>query len=177
MTAARVLAFVWQIAMVFGIVAFGGVVAHAQSEVDPDHFDSPNTEPVRQPKLAPETKAVTTHYNGKFTLPYIVQCNGKSLPPGEYSFSLHWDGKTAQAIVNSKDQSVGIVGIVHQLPRKARRDALIVENKRNSRTLSIIRVAELDFVLAPQQQVGSASNAKHGVIESLPVILARKDQN
>ena len=32
------------------LMALGGSGAYAQAEIDPDHFDSPNTEPFDQPK-------------------------------------------------------------------------------------------------------------------------------
>ena len=159
-----------------GIVAFTTAAAFAQSEVDPDHFDSPNTEPIALPKVAPAVPPSVTRYDGKFTLPYMIHCNGKALPPGEYSLSLRLDGKTGQGTVTSKDQTVGIVGVVLRLERAARRDALLVENKRNKRTLSVIRLSQLDFILGPQPHADDPSNPKHTLVESLPVIAARKDR-
>ena len=55
-----------------GIFVLTSLGAYAQSEVDPDHFDSPNTEPIPQPKLTPTPPSSETRYDGKFTLPYEV---------------------------------------------------------------------------------------------------------
>lgn len=159
---------------VVGIFLFVSLGAYAQSEIDPDHFDSPNTEPIPQPKVTANSQSRETQFDGKFTLPYTVQCGGKSLPPGKYSFFFRSDGKVGQGVMKSKNQTVGILGVVHRQARKTGRDALIVENKRSTRTLSVIQVAELDFVLDAKPEMNNASNNKSSRSESLPVTVVHK---
>src|SRR5579863_2613761 len=84
-----------------------GGKAYAQFEIDPDHFDTP----------AESTPALKTHYEGKFTLPYTVQCHGRSLPPGKYSVSLDSDGRTGQATLLGKGQAITIQGIAKRQSR------------------------------------------------------------
>jgi hypothetical protein len=43
------------------LVALGGPAAYAQAEIDPDHFDSPNTEPIPRPRTA-DSKAKGNRY-------------------------------------------------------------------------------------------------------------------
>jgi hypothetical protein len=171
----RVAPLIRAFAYAMELLVLGASVAYAQSEIDPDHFDSPNTEPFAQPKLTPNSQSGETRYDGKFTLPYTVQCSGKSLPPGKYSFSFRSDGKVGQGVMKSKDQTVEIVGTVHRQARKAGRDALIVENQRSTRMLAVIQVAELDLVLDAKREMNHASSNKPGRIESLPVMVVRKD--
>jgi hypothetical protein len=50
------------------LMALGGTGAHAQAEIDPDHFDSPSQEPLHQPKTeqnqlsAPRQKPADRHW-------------------------------------------------------------------------------------------------------------------
>jgi|SRR5580692_1001762 hypothetical protein len=120
-----------------GIVVLASLGVYARSEVDPDHLDSPTTEPIPQPKLPPTPPSSETRYNGKFTLPYAVQCNGRSLLPGRYSFSFRSDETLGPGALKWKDRTLEIAGIVRQKARKTGHDALIVENRRSARTLSL----------------------------------------
>jgi hypothetical protein len=112
----------------------GGAKAYAQFEIDPDHFETP----------AESTQAAKTHYEGKFTLPYTVQCHGRSLPPGKYSVSLDSDGKTGQATLLGKGQAVTVQGIVRRQSRPSR-GALVVERTGGMTQLSMIHAAQLDL--------------------------------
>ena len=170
MTRSKVRLGVRRYAVVAGFLAFAALGTYAQSEVDPDHFASPNTESIPQPKPAPNSQAGATQYEGKVTLPYSVQCNGKNLPPGEYSVSFRSDGKVGQGVLKSRNQSVGIVGRVRQQSRKLDGDALIVEKTRSARILSVIQAAELEFVLEAKQSEKNASSGKNGSIEKLPLL-------
>ena len=42
-----------------GLFVLGTREAFAQSEIDPDHFDSSNTEPIQQPKAPASTRIDT----------------------------------------------------------------------------------------------------------------------
>jgi len=61
------------------------VPCRAQSEVDPDHFEMPNTEPLVQPMNPSTATQRAAEVRGTFTLPFSVTCAGVSLQPGVYS--------------------------------------------------------------------------------------------
>jgi hypothetical protein len=152
-----------------GSVAFATPRAYAQSEVDPDHFSSPNTESFPQSKtkagVAAETPKV--RFSGKFTLPYAVQCAGKKLPPGTYSVSLHSDGKFGRARLNQKSQTIEIAGVVRVPADSRERNALFVECIGKTHRLALIHVAELDVVFDPSRPVERASDGKPRRMEKL----------
>jgi hypothetical protein len=150
-----------------GLIAIGPSSAGAQSEIDPDHFESPNVEPFERAKVNTRSEAMATRYDGKFTLPYAVQCSGKSLPPGRYSVSLHSDGKIGQATLKQKGRAISIPGVVHKQAHKYGSDALVVELSRKTRRLSAIQVAELELVFEPQPPIESSSDKKPSRFEKL----------
>jgi hypothetical protein len=158
-----------------GFVAFAATPrSYAQSEVDPDHFGSPNTEPFPQSKtkagVADETRKV--RFSGKFTLPYTVHCAGKKLPPGTYSVSLHSDGKIGRAMLNQKSQTIEIAGLVRVPADSREHNALFVECIGKIHRLSAIHVAELDLVFDPNGQVERASDGKPRRMEKLQLMEA-----
>jgi hypothetical protein len=152
-----------------GLAALGASPARAQSEVDPDHFESSNVEPFERAKANAGSEAAAIRYDGKFTLPYTVQCSGKNLPPGRYSVSLHSDGKTGQATLKQGGRAIGIPGVVHKQARKYGNDALVVELNGKTRRLSAIQVAELelDLVFEPKPPMESSSDGKPRRLEKL----------
>ena len=116
------------------ITLLGGSKAHAQFEIDPDHFETTDT----------PTQAAKMHYVGKFTLPYTVQCDGRSLPPGKYSISLDSDGSVAQATLLRKGQAFRIQAIA-QRQNHPSRNALVVERNRGVPQLSMIHASQMDL--------------------------------
>lgn len=154
-----------------GLVALGGSCAYAQSEIDPDHFESLNTEPFSQPKPNANSQVAETRYEGRFALPYPLLCGGNRLAPGTYTISLRSDGKVGQAILNLKGQAIGIAGVVHQQAHKRDNNALIVERKGKIRTLSFIHVAGSDFIFDPIRQIEISAKSKMERFERLPLML------
>jgi len=154
-----------------GFVPFATPRGYAQSEVDPDHFGSPNTEPIPQSKAKAGVAAEMgkVRFAGKFTLPYTVQCAGKRLPPGTYSLSLHSDGKTGRALLNQQSQTIEIAGVVRVPADNRARNALFVECIGKTHRLSAIHVAELDLVFDPNRQAEPGPNGKPTRIERLPL--------
>jgi len=158
----------WVVAIFVGLVAsaiLGASCAQAQSEIDPDHFDSPNTEPI-PPKAPANTRIDTIRYEGQFTLPHEVRCNGISLRPGKYSVSLRSNGKAGQATLNHKGHATEIAGIVQTQAAK-RRNEVIVENNGKWRALSVIRVSGFDFVFDPKHSVDPAPDSKGARVEKV----------
>lgn len=96
-----------------GSVMLGPSRAYAQAEIDPDHFDSPNAQPI--PQLVRMIR-----YDSTFSLPYSVLCNGKKLAPGKYSISLYFDGKVGRATQNQKNHAIEIASF----RRKCRSSAM-----------------------------------------------------
>ena len=165
----KVISIMGVLAGCVGLATLGGSPARAQSEVDPDHFESSNVEPFERAKLNAHSEATAIRYDGKFTLPYTVQCNGKSLPPGRYSVSLHSDGKTVQATLKQGRRAIGIPAVVHKQAHKNKSDALVVELNGKTRRLSAIQVAELelDLIFEPQPPMESSSDSKPKRFEKL----------
>jgi hypothetical protein len=157
-----------------GLVAFATPRGYAQSEVDPDHFGSPNTESFPQSKtkagVAAETRKV--HFSGKFTLPYTVECAGKKLRPGTYSVSLHSDGQIGRAMLNQKSKSIEIAGVVRAPADSRERNALFVECIGKTHRLSAIHVAELDLIFDPNRPLERASDGKPSRMEKLQLMEA-----
>ena len=156
------------LAALSGLIALGAPPARAQFEIDPDHFEAPNTEPFGKVK-ADSGGVGTIHYDGKFRLAHTVECNGKSLRPGRYSVSLRYDGKVGHATLNRDGRTIGIGGVVHRHAHRQGNDALIVELQGTTRRLSAIQVAKLDFVLDPEPQIRNSTHSETGRIERLPV--------
>ena len=110
----KVLWILGKVTALTSLMALGGAGAYAQAEIDPDHFDSPNTEPFDQPMT--QSQAHATRYDGNFSLPYAVQCRGKQLAPGKYPLLLRGreqrqssnaipsDGKVGHGVLKSKSQ-------------------------------------------------------------------------
>jgi hypothetical protein len=115
------------------------------------------------------SEAAAIRYEGKFTLPYAVQCSGKSVPPGRYSISLHSDGKIGQVTLKQRGRAIGIPGVVHKQAQKYERDALVVELNGKTRRLSAIQVAELelDLVLEPKPPMESSADGNPRRVEKL----------
>lgn len=151
--------------------AIGVSAAFAQSEIDPDHFDSPNTESIPQPRTA-ESRVAATRYDGAFSLPYQVQCNGKRLAPGKYSVSVRFNGKVWQATLNQKGHTIEIAAVVAAEARKPhdqRDEVVVVENDRKVRTLSVVRVSGFDFVFDAKPRRDPLQDNKPARTEKLPL--------
>jgi hypothetical protein len=132
------------------LMALGGAGAYAQAEIDPDHFDSPNTEPFDQPKT--QSQAHAKRYDGYFSLPHAGHCSGKQLAPGKYSVSLRSYGKVGHGVLKSKSQFIEITSTVHSQGSKRGADLVVVGSNGKVRTLSAIQVASVNFVCSKTSQ-------------------------
>ena len=156
-----------------GLVGVGNSPAYAQSEIDPDHFDSPNTEPFPRTKgLASQVQAIL--YKGNFSLPYTAQCSGKKLPPGNYSISLSSNGAAAEFTLMRNGQIVEAGRLLRAEGPGHGRDALILGRGRKMRSLSAIRVAGSDFVFTASLEAEAVSDSRPGGIQTLPLIVQKK---
>jgi hypothetical protein len=155
----------------FAALAIPGV--YAQSEVNPDQFDSPNTEHFPQPKVKESAVVVTEQrFSGTFMLPYTLECAGKRLLAGHYSFSLRSDGKTGRVTLNQKAQRIEIAGVVQKQARNPGPSALYVGLSGNARRLLAVHLAELDLVFDVDQQIRQSTGGKPARVEKLALLLA-----
>src|SRR5260370_19967581 len=68
---------------VAALLVFWSSGARAQSEVNPDQFDSPNTEHFPQPKVKESAVVVTEQrFSGMIMLPYTLESAGKKVIAG-----------------------------------------------------------------------------------------------
>jgi hypothetical protein len=155
------------------LVALGNSPAYAQSEIDPDHFDSPNTEPFHQPK-GPPSQVQATLYRGNFSLPYTVHCSGKKLPPGNYSISLSSNGAATEFTLMRNGQIVDAGRLLRGEGLGHGRDALILGRGRKTPSLSAIHVAGSDFVFTASPEAKPVSDNRPGGIQTLPLIVQKK---
>jgi hypothetical protein len=147
------------IAVLVGLlwVMLGPSFAYAQSEIDPDHFDLPNMEPIAQPRTT-DSKVTQLRYDGTFSLPYSVLCSGRKLAAGKYSISFRSDGKVGHATLSQKGHAIEIAGLVQTQASKQRDEVVVVENNKIGRTLSVVRIRGVDFVLDPQLQADPSAD-------------------
>ena len=172
----KVAKFIIRLLVLAGFAALWIPGVYAQSEVNPDHFDSPNTERFRQPNTKEPVAAVTeqVRFNGKFTLPYSLRCAGKRLPPGRYTISLRSDGKTGQAKLTQKDQTLEIAGVVRPPVDTHRGNIVLVECNGKAHRLAAIHLEEMELVFAADPQVAPMPDGKARHTENL--VLTRTSQ-
>jgi len=158
---------------VAALLVFWNSGARAQSEVNPDQFDSPNTVPFPQPKDKESAVVVTEQrFSGTFMLPYALECAGKRLLAGPYSLSLRSDGKTGRVTLNQKAQRIEIAGVIQKQARNPGPNALYVGLSGNARRLLAVHLAELDLVFDVDQQIRQSTGGKPVRIEKLALLLA-----
>jgi hypothetical protein len=147
-------------------------VPHAYAQEGYDHFDAPNLEPFEKAKINTNSQAASVRLEGNFSLPYSVQCHGKSLPPGKYLLSLRSDGRTAQLTLNRDGQAMKFEGLTQKQALDRRPDALVVEHSGKSRQLSLIQIGQLDLILTSDPVLEHPSGGRPRTIEKLPLRLA-----
>jgi hypothetical protein len=164
---------IWSATYFIGLAVFviaGGACAYAQFEVDPDHYETREQESLQQSKTGSPGQVARMHYEGNLTLPYTLQCNKRSLPPGKYSVSLDSDGRTAQVAFNGKGGVLRIQGITRSQNRYRRPDALVAQRNGGLHQLSLILVAKLEVVF--DAWLEHQSNDKPRNLERVALILA-----
>lgn len=105
------------ITCLIGLAVFVGLEnprAYAQAEVDPDHYETRDPEPLPQANTNAPSPVDKIHYAGNFVLPYRLQCNRSSLPPGKYSIAVESEGGTVNVTVSRKGHSTKIEVITEE---------------------------------------------------------------
>lgn len=154
------------------LITLGSARAYAQFEVDPDHYENRDTEPLPQSRTNVPGQIAKVHYEGNFTLPYSVQCNRSSLPPGKYSIAVDSEGITARVTLNRRGHSVSIEGVTERQNQNHRANVLVVERNGAAHQLSLIQVAQLDLVFSPALGFERPADGKPRSLQELPLILA-----
>jgi hypothetical protein len=148
------------------LAALGGRGAYAQQEIDPEHFDSPTTETIPQPRTA---DVRVLRYRGTFSLPYSVLCSGQKLGPGKYSISVRSDGKVGQATLNQKGHAIEIAGVVHTEAAHEPAEVVVVENYKHGRTLWLVRAGGYALLFDPEHTGDHSRDGVPASAEKLPL--------
>jgi len=156
------------------LVTVGSLRAHAQFEVDPDHYETRDAEPLPQSKTSALGQVANLHYEGSFVLPYRLQCNRSSLPPGRYSIAVDSEGRAVRVTVNGRGYTTRIEGIAKRQRPNHRRDALVVEHNGGIHQLSVIHVPQLDLVFSPTLGFEHPEDGKPRNLQEIPLILASR---
>ena len=147
-----------------GIACLLPVTAHAQADVSPDHFELLNTEtPAAPPALVASTKDAKADFQGKFSLPYHVQCSGKNLKPGEYQLSVKSEGTNRVIAIHGRGANLNIQARVVPANRAESQSAVLVRKSGQSRSLEGVYVEALNAMLYLETSTGL------GVMERVPI--------
>jgi hypothetical protein len=143
--------------------------ARAQAEVSPDNYDiaAPQTMAAAQPAHPTAKTQTAADFDGKFSLPYKVNCSGKALAPGVYSLSVKSEGSNRVVTIRRDGEDVNLsVREVSQRPALSS-SALLVRRAGPARTLEAVYVHKLNAVLYLNSPANAKSN--QGRIERLPI--------
>src|SRR6267143_828603 len=153
------------------LVSAWGTPCNAQSEVDPDHFEMNNVEPVPQPhaKLPVQQERTAVHFRGKFNLPHTAECAGKRLLPGEYLLALSSEGKNIQVTVSQKGRAIRFAAHVAARVGNAGQNTLILQRGGTLRKVAAIDLKDFSLILCPGfEGKVSLENQSRGT-ERLPI--------
>jgi len=93
------------ITCLIGLAVFVGLEnprAYAQAEVDPDHYETRDPEPLQQANTNAPSPVDKIHYAGNFVLPYRLQCNRSSLASRQILNCSRVRGRNGQRHCKSK---------------------------------------------------------------------------
>jgi hypothetical protein len=113
------------------LVALGSPRAQAQAEIDPDHYETRDPEPLPQSKMMAPGQLGKIRCEGNFLLPSSVRCNGSSLTLGKYLVSVDSEGSTLRVTLDRGDHRASTGGTAQRQNRNRRRNeaALGAERK------------------------------------------------
>jgi len=163
------------ITCLIGLAVFVGLEnprAYAQAEVDPDHYETRDPEPLPQANTNAPSPVDKIHYAGNFVLPYRLQCNRSSLPPGKYSIAVESEGGTVNVTVSRKGHSTKIEVITKRKRPNHRRSILVVERNGSNHQLSVIQVAQSALLFSPTLGFEHPVDRKRRNIQELLLISA-----
>jgi hypothetical protein len=153
-------------------VGLGNPRAYAQAEVDPDYYETRDPEPLPQSNTNAPSPVDKIHDAGNFVLPYRLQCNRNSLPPGKYSITVESEGGNVHVTVSRSGHSTKIEGITKRQRPNHQRSVLVVERNGPIHQLSVIQVAQLDLLFIPTLGFEHPADKKRRNLQELPLISA-----
>ena len=165
----------WSVAAVVAFVLFlFAAPVRAQSEIDPDHFDSPNTAPLESTPKSVASEAGPPRYDGAFRLPYAVECNGKRLAPGDYTVWLRATAKQGHVILRQSGHTVIVfAGELRAQNRTKGYGALLVRIRGNTRTLCTIQMAKMEVGVESKLKITESSAQQSECVDRVPETMAR----
>ena len=132
---------------------------YALSEIDPDHYEATNVQPV-----APAHNSATSHRNagdfhGKVTLPFDVKYAGLTLPPGSYSLSVDSLGNGNVVTMIPDGKTVKVQAHVRSRSKSHGPYALVLERAGQQRKLAAIRLKEQALTLDLESEPSGSARA------------------
>jgi hypothetical protein len=131
------------------LASFLAAPCYAQAEVAPDFYDAVSPAAIAQAPqpVAASQQQADKQFRGTFTLPYDIQCSGKTLPAGQYSVAL--DSGTALRLVTLRHDGKTIKLRARVLSTYSARgqSALLVNRGEKGRTLEAIYLQNQNVVL------------------------------
>ena len=147
-----------------GIACLLPATVHAQAEVAPDFYPILNTETIAaQPVQGPIAKETKVDFQGKFSLPYDVNCSGKNLKAGQYLLSVKSDGRTRLVTINGIGQKVNIPVREVASNQGTSQSALLVRKSGQGHRLEAVYLEALSAMLYLEPASG------RGVMERVPI--------
>jgi len=150
------------IGCVLAVMILQGLPCLAQADIDPDHYEITNSNPISQPGQSAIGTRNSEHFRGNFSLPFNVRCAGIILPPGSYSISIRSMEKRSVVRLIPLGNTVPSQSIrltVKSLSSTGGLNALLLEHEGKERTLAGISLKDQGITLclhAEQKRIVSA---------------------
>ena len=138
------------------------VQCHAQAEINPDHYEITDGEPISQTGNSATAARNVGEFRGTFTLPFDVRCAGLTLPRGPYSLSIGSAAKSDEVTLVPKGNAIIIQARVASRSSAGGASALMVERNGQRRTLTAIRLEEpgITLYLEPKPARSTSTDAE-----------------
>ena len=113
------------------IACFWPATTHAQAEVAPDNYKAENMMPATP---APPVKA---DFEGKFSLPFQVQCSRNKLAAGQYTLAVRTEGTGKIVTIHREGSDIVLTARIVTKPSDSGESALLVRHGPGPRTRTI----------------------------------------
>jgi hypothetical protein len=128
---------------------------HAQAEINPDHYETPNTEPISRAASSATSDRNTGDFRGTFTVPFDVRCAGMILPSGSYSLSVRSVAKSDEInLMPRGNDAVTIHARARSRSNAQGPSALVLERIGQRHMLTAIRLKEPGMTLYLEAKQG-----------------------
>lgn len=163
------------IGCVLAVMILKGLPCLAQAEIDPDHYESINSEPISPDGQKAVDNRHTDRFRGGFTLPFNVKCGGLTLRQGSYSFSIDSQGKWRAVTFIPRGEAPKFQTVYARGISRSHRDgssALVLERAGQQHTLTAIRLEDREITLDLQAEEGTSVSAD---TELVPIFYTRRE--